>query len=182
MEALFMEFLNTRWSGSGEPHSDPLLDQQWVKEFIERWHLPAQQRVSTDQANELVSLRTLLGEVVTAIATNAVIPSNTLEQINAHLRSTPLHYELGRQGADVKVTLDPVLADWSGVLRGIVLSFAVFVSEHDPRRIRECQNPECRWVFYDETKNASRKWCGNTCASLVKVRRFRERRRSKADK
>ncbi len=36
----------------------------------------------------------------------------------------------------------------------------------------------CGWVFYDRSKNRSRKWCEQaTCANLMKVRRFRQRHR-----
>jgi predicted RNA-binding Zn ribbon-like protein len=50
----------------------------------------------------------------------------------------------------------------------------------DPRRIKECPEPEgCSWLFYDQSKNASRRWCSmEGCGSLVKMRRYRARRRS----
>ncbi len=51
-------------------------------------------------------------------------------------------------------------------------------------RLKAC--PDCRWVFYDHTRNASKRWClmtaggskGRSCGTIAKVRRFRERQRA----
>jgi predicted RNA-binding Zn ribbon-like protein len=50
----------------------------------------------------------------------------------------------------------------------------------DPRRAKECPGPDggCGWLFYDESKNASRRWCSmEGCGSQAKMRRYRSRRR-----
>jgi predicted RNA-binding Zn ribbon-like protein len=46
----------------------------------------------------------------------------------------------------------------------------------DLSRIKEC--PEgCTWLFYDLSKNASRRWCSmEGCGSQAKMRRYRARR------
>jgi predicted RNA-binding Zn ribbon-like protein len=48
-------------------------------------------------------------------------------------------------------------------------------------RLRRC--PDCRLVFWDRTRNASKIWCGmyagadgRACGSIAKVRRYRARR------
>ncbi|WP_332236727.1 CGNR zinc finger domain-containing protein [Sporolactobacillus sp. KGMB 08714] len=47
-----------------------------------------------------------------------------------------------------------------------------------PFRVRECANPSCTWLFIDETKNHSRRWCNmRTCGNADKIRRFRSRHR-----
>ncbi len=48
-------------------------------------------------------------------------------------------------------------------------------------RLKACE--DCQWVFYDWTRNQSKKWCGMTkgspdgraCGTIAKVRRFRAR-------
>jgi predicted RNA-binding Zn ribbon-like protein len=46
----------------------------------------------------------------------------------------------------------------------------------DPQRIKRCPNHECLWLFYDTSKNLSRRWCAmDDCGTRDKVRRFRER-------
>jgi hypothetical protein len=49
------------------------------------------------------------------------------------------------------------------------------------RRLKAC--PDCRWVFYDHTRNGSKRWClmyaggpdGRACGTIAKVRRYRDR-------
>lgn len=48
-------------------------------------------------------------------------------------------------------------------------------------RLKAC--PDCRWVFYDRTRNGSKRWClmyaggpgGRACGTIAKVRRYRDR-------
>jgi len=48
-------------------------------------------------------------------------------------------------------------------------------------RMKAC--PDCRWVFYDNTRNGSKRWClmtagspgGRGCGTIAKVRSYRER-------
>lgn len=49
------------------------------------------------------------------------------------------------------------------------------------KRMKAC--PDCRWVFYDSTRNGSKRWClmyaggpdGRACGTIAKVRRYRDR-------
>jgi hypothetical protein len=71
-----------------------------------------------------------------------------------------------------------------GEVLGIVLNAVAGGKWH---RLKAC--PDCRWVFYDSTRNASKRWClmtaggpeGRSCGSIAKVRRFRERHRAGRD-
>ena len=48
-------------------------------------------------------------------------------------------------------------------------------------RLKAC--PDCRWVFYDNTRNGSKRWClmtaggpdGRACGTIAKVRSYRDR-------
>jgi hypothetical protein len=52
-------------------------------------------------------------------------------------------------------------------------------------RLKAC--PDCRWVFYDNTRNGSKRWClmaaagpgSRGCGNIAKVRRHRERARNR---
>jgi predicted RNA-binding Zn ribbon-like protein len=40
--------------------------------------------------------------------------------------------------------------------------------------LRECGNPECRWLFLDTSKNHTRRWCDmKICGNRMKARRFK---------
>ena len=45
-----------------------------------------------------------------------------------------------------------------------------------PERIRICANDTCRWVFYDTSRTARRRWCDMaTCGNRAKQARHRAR-------
>ena len=51
------------------------------------------------------------------------------------------------------------------------------------KRLKAC--PDCRWVFFDHTRNGSKRWClmyaggpdGRACGTIAKVRRYRDKQR-----
>lgn len=44
--------------------------------------------------------------------------------------------------------------------------------------VRACDNPECRWLFLDASKNHTRKWCDmKLCGNRMKARRFKAQRK-----
>ena len=46
-------------------------------------------------------------------------------------------------------------------------------------RLKLCRNPDCRWAFYDSSRNRSGSWCRmGQCGNRLKNRAYRERRRS----
>lgn len=45
------------------------------------------------------------------------------------------------------------------------------------QRLKACANEECRWVFYDGSKNRSGSWCVmEICGSRAKMRSYRKRK------
>src|SRR5689334_12678380 len=45
----------------------------------------------------------------------------------------------------------------------------------DRERVRICGN--CGWLFVDSTRNGNKRWCGQTCGSRTKARRYYARKR-----
>jgi predicted RNA-binding Zn ribbon-like protein len=67
--------------------------------------------------------------------------------------------------------------DLGGVLRPIALSAADLLLTLDRRRLKQCPGDHCGWLFLDETRSRTRRWCEmRVCGSRAKVRRFRRRR------
>ena len=53
------------------------------------------------------------------------------------------------------------------------------MSDRTWSRMKACGNPDCRWAFYDATKNQSGRWCEMaSCGNRMKARAFRERARA----
>ncbi|HZZ51186.1 MAG TPA: CGNR zinc finger domain-containing protein [Pseudonocardia sp.] len=62
---------------------------------------------------------------------------------------------------------------WLDVL---VESVAESVCRGDWNRIKLCAAPDCRWAFYDTSRNGRGRWCDmNVCGNRHKTRTYRER-------
>ena len=49
------------------------------------------------------------------------------------------------------------------------------------QRLKACANEDCRWIFYDHSKNCSGNWCVmEICGSRAKMRAYRQRRNSRS--
>src|SRR5258708_9995203 len=65
------------------------------------------------------------------------------------------------------------------LLAPVVRSAAMLLTSAERHHVRQCANPDCRWLFVDTTKNHSRQWCRTTgCGNVMRVRKYRERQRS----
>ena len=75
---------------------------------------------------------------------------------------------------------------WSTGLRTVrdlpvelALSAWQLLELEDPRRIRQCQDAACGWLFLDRSKNASRVWCSSAdCGNRSRARRHYQRERA----
>jgi predicted RNA-binding Zn ribbon-like protein len=76
-------------------------------------------------------------------------------------------------------TLDTEETELDAALRPVLESAVSLMTSERMKRLRRCSNSTCYWLFLDETKNCSRRWCEMaSCGNLMKVRRHRERHRS----
>lgn len=57
----------------------------------------------------------------------------------------------------------------------VARSAAELLTSDRLKRVRVCSAAECDWLFLDQSKNRSRRWCDMTvCGNRAKVRRFRQ--------
>lgn len=68
----------------------------------------------------------------------------------------------------------------AAVLGPIALSALHLLAEQSPSRIKQCGGNCCGWLFYDITKNNSRRWCEmSVCGNRAKVRAIRARKQKR---
>jgi predicted RNA-binding Zn ribbon-like protein len=59
-------------------------------------------------------------------------------------------------------------------------SAAELLTSPELARVRECGGENCGWMFLDNSRNHSRHWCDmQDCGNRAKVRRFRQRQRTR---
>ncbi|MEU8310422.1 CGNR zinc finger domain-containing protein [Actinomadura sp. NPDC048955] len=68
----------------------------------------------------------------------------------------------------------------SGALSQIAAAYFTAFVRGEWSRVRRCPAHDCAWVFWDASKNASRRWCSmRVCGNRTKVRAFANRQGSR---
>lgn len=64
-----------------------------------------------------------------------------------------------------------------GVLGGVLAVVYTAMQDGTFARLKSCRNQDCRWAFYDYSKNRSASWCSmQLCGNRTKTRAYRRRR------
>lgn len=106
-----------------------------------------------------------------------------LEQLNIYLDKGPVTRRIvWKSDEQAEIKLLPLHSGWEQVMAEIAASFAEALLEKEPTRFRICENPDCLWVYYDDTRNRSKRYCDDkACGNLMKVRRFRARKKAESE-
>ncbi|WP_309083508.1 ABATE domain-containing protein [Chelativorans sp.] len=100
-----------------------------------------------------------------------------MDLLNRCLRNARARQVLAAAGTDFFWGWDEARLDLDSPLHAVALSAGSLLAEDELARLKECPGPEgCGWLFYDETKNASRRWCSMAhCGGAAKARRYAAR-------
>jgi predicted RNA-binding Zn ribbon-like protein len=167
---LLVEFVNTL---DIEEETDSIADLGQLETWIaERTGDHAGDLDREDAARVLAlreSLRTLLsgnnGEEVDA---SALAPLREAAE-RARIRTA--------FSADGMLDLAPARSGLGGFEARFLLAIERLQSQGAWPRLKACTEDECRWAFYDTTRNHSRTWCSmDVCGNREKTRRYRERK------
>lgn len=178
---LWDDFLNSHWHdwrGSGRSE-DRLERPEWIKEWLEDHELPLIQPPDSDEMHSLKELRSFLHDMVTRIVNGSSPNQEQLRRVNHIMACGPVIREMISNSDGYDLIHKPVRGDWQQVMSEIAASFAATLADGETSRIRICDNPDCLWIYYDDTRNRSKRFCDDKmCGNLIKVRRFRARKKA----
>lgn len=184
-EATCLDYANTRlWRGTAAPVEQlgalsDLLD--WIA-GIAGLSADALTALRTwaathhDQAGTLftaaIALRELVYRVFSAVASGARVADPDLAGLNRALAEAPPRATLARLTGGYAWHIDQAAPSAPALLAPILWSAADLLVQAPHRRIRQCANPQCLWLFIDASKNGTRRWCDMTaCGNRAKARR-----------
>ena len=181
MDSLWIDFINSDWHDPlGKARDrDELEDPAWLRRLLERWNLPTVDTRRRDTRAALRDLRTLLQAFVRSLVRDGALRPKELATLNRYLAAHPVTSRLEIEDDAFRLRLSPTARGLDAVLFSVTESFAAFLAEGDPTRLKLCENHDCRWVFYDTTRSRTRRWCADGCGNLIKVREFRRRKTRK---
>jgi predicted RNA-binding Zn ribbon-like protein len=158
---------------------DLLDDEDWFDGFARQWGYAQAGRPTRRERERLVALRALMRGIVEAVDEGDGPNATQLVQLNRVLRAVRASRELSTAGGTFELRLVPARRDWTWVLSELAASLADLLADGETDRLKVCDNPDCRFAFYDASKNRSRRWCAHTtCGNRNKVKQFRARQRA----
>ena len=191
--ALCLDFVNSIENRAGHPPEDFLTSYpdlvRWGRHaglisatnatrLISR--AAADEPAALEALHQALALRAALHGLFLAIGTRCEPDKADLEQLQRV-------YADALSGATLVPDDERFAWDWQSaeqrldqLLWPVARSAVELLTTGDPRRIKVCENPYgCGWLFYDASKNGSRRWCSmEGCGSQVKMRRQYAKRRA----
>lgn len=157
-----------------------LLDEPaWRDRFLSYWGYGPAGAPREREWTRLLALRRLMRSIVESVGTGQAPSARDIAELNRVLAGSKLAREVVAGDGALELHLRPTRPDWAWVLSELAASLADLLAEGEVERIKVCDNPDCRFAFYDASKNRSRRWCAqSTCGNRHKVRQFRARRRA----
>ena len=119
-----------------------------------------------------IALRELVYRVFAAVAAGTPVAEPDLAGLNQALAEAPPRVRLARLGGAYAWRVEHAPLTAPALLAPILWSAADLLVQAPHRRIRQCANPECLWLFIDASKNGTRRWCDMAaCGNRAKARR-----------
>ena len=180
--SLVEEFLNTLDLRSFRRHGVKVVggDAIPTAAALSRWlasrELVAAARASTAELRTAHDLRSALRDAVI----RDELDDRTLRRANAALATMPVHVELARGG---ELRLAGSAGAVSLALTELLAIAVRRSADGSWRRLRACAAPECRWVFYDDSRSGAGRWCSMaSCGNRAKTARYRGRKAAESSR
>jgi predicted RNA-binding Zn ribbon-like protein len=126
-------------------------------------------------------LREAFYRTVLAHAHGEIPPELGLAQVVYSYAEAVEQARLSVDGASYEWTFDKSTGDLDRPWWPVAVSAAELLTSPELARVRECEGRGCGWLFLDESRSRTRRWCSAAgCGNRERVRRYYERARTRA--
>jgi predicted RNA-binding Zn ribbon-like protein len=128
---------------------------------------------------EAIELRECLNRIFLELPLGRSAPEADLKKLNAVLVDAPPRNYLTNSDHDFgwQIAHDRLTA--ASLLAPVWWSAGDLLVTGEIGRLRHCANPRCLWLFFDDSKNGSRRWCSmQACGNRAKAHRHYLRHRA----
>jgi predicted RNA-binding Zn ribbon-like protein len=162
--------------GVEHPQGDELKDAQDLASWmVARGMLQAGSKLTPAMFETVLGLRTALRDYLQHDPAGRRQRS-VARPLNEAIATLPLVAELGGTG---KAFLRPARNDALAGLSTLVAELYDGMQSGSLDRLKMCAAEECRRVFFDRSKPATRRWCmSSLCGNRIKTRAYRARQRA----
>jgi len=119
-----------------------------------------------------IGLREAIYRIFAACAASEPVSDKDLALLNSALGEAPRRERLAQCDDGFAWETKEVPVSAAGLLAPVLWSAADLLTHADRRRVRRCANDACLWLFVDESKAGTRRWCDmSSCGNRAKSRR-----------
>jgi predicted RNA-binding Zn ribbon-like protein len=163
--------------GVQHPQSDELAGPRELGAWMaQRGMLAERAVIAPAMFDEAVELRAAVRAYLQCNPDERRKSENVLAPLDAALKRFPLVAKTARGRGPA---LSAVRGDALSGLSAVVAELYDGSRNGTLDRLKMCASEECRRVFFDRSKPATRRWCMSTlCGNRIKTRAYRERQRS----
>jgi predicted RNA-binding Zn ribbon-like protein len=174
--ALVEAFLNTT---SFERDEDELAEPADMTAFLHEHELADPgETFDADGVARLLELREALRALLLSHHGEEV-DRGAVASLEAAAAGAPLIVAFAPDG---ETRLEPALGGVEGVLGRLLAIVARAEADGTWHRMKACPADDCRWAFYDHSRNRSRTWCDMAvCGNRAKARTYRTRAARRGD-
>ncbi|MCH1625316.1 CGNR zinc finger domain-containing protein [Ferdinandcohnia quinoae] len=187
-ERLCLDFINTiSWRESEDKRRDwftsydKLVDWSLHAGIVEekQAHLLLKKSVlnpseSEQTLRQAIQLREAIYRIFCSFTKKELINPEDLTNFNKVMRHYYQLMQLVPMENDYSLQFDISEGAFDSMLPPIVQSAVdILTSEQDLGRVKHCEGDPCGWLFFDTSRNRSRRWCSMAdCGNRAKARRF----------
>ena len=144
----------------------------WRRAFLTRWGYRVRDPDDIEAIAHLAALRTVLRNALEVHVSKRRLPRSLRMALETQMNRAPTRLAMSSRPGGYELSLLRSGHDWNAVLAEVATSAGRLISQR--RRLKVCANPHCSWMFVDESRPGTRRWCDvSICGSLVNVRRHR---------
>lgn len=175
---LCLEFANTRyWRGQTTPTETLNAAEDlstWAAANVSREARPLPRR----EFERAIEARETIYRVFDATARGRTPAAPDLQSLNALLAASPARATLRRERSGFAWDVDARGATALSQLAPVLWSAGDLLTGGKLDRVKRCANPECGWLFLDDSRAGRRRWCSmQACGNRAKARRHYHRSR-----
>jgi predicted RNA-binding Zn ribbon-like protein len=125
---------------------------------------------------EAIALREVIYRIFSALASGDTVSGQDLAALNRALAAAPSRDRLAPTDAGYGWQIGPAPLRAATLLAPVLWSAGDLMARDRRRRVRLCANAQCLWLFLDQSKGGTRRWCDMaSCGNRAKARRHYQR-------
>lgn len=186
---LCLDFANTRYWRGTDPPTEELhglgdvlawVAARGVSEAVDSWQAQPGE-VTAKAFGAALDLREALYRIFSAAALGTPPAEADIETLNQALAGTPPRTRLRHTPGGYAWEVTELKPTASNLLAPVLWSAGDLLGNARLARVRRCANEKCLYLFADDSRNGTRRWCSmSTCGNRAKAHRHYHRTRGQA--